>query len=123
MEKICDSCVLRHLSEACPYKGVISDDLLYGCYRFVKVSEPFNKQGKPTRCNECRFFFRKARADAEDKSFIMCGCVPSFTQKIKPVNNCRNFKPIRKSKKKARMPGKFDNRRNNGNNANWKNKS
>ncbi len=104
MNEVCENCAVRN-TERCPYSvREVPENLEFGCYRHVKRVEPYNaKQCRPTRCANCRFLFRKSRAELADKSFIMCGCVPSMTQKILPVPNCPNFKPLRRKQAVKRM--------------------
>lgn len=96
MSRICDTCAVCR-TKRCPYEnGEIPVDLEYGCYRYVKLVLPYNTKKQPSRCAQCRYFFRKSREESHDKSFIVCGAIPSLTQKIEPVPYCPNFKPLRR---------------------------
>ena len=114
--KICDICAVR-ATKLCPYT-IINNEIVqsctipevvtqYGCYRYTKLLPIFNKKGNPTYCRECRFLFKKSAEEVDNKSYIMCGCVSSLVQKIEPVSNCPNFKPLRK-KVKERISDKVN---------------
>lgn len=58
------------------------------------------------RCGECRYLFRKARADMNDKSYVNCGAVADKVVQIKPTPDCKNYKPLRKSQYRKRWKSK-----------------
>lgn len=108
MEKICGTCAVFGTGR-CPYSnGKIPENLEYGCFRYVKILPLHNENQQPSSCGKCRFLFRKAKADMADRSFVMCGCVASLTQKVKPSPNCPHFKPIRKKQAKKRLSKPFN---------------
>ena len=104
MENKCSECALRKTAR-CPYvEDGIPTNLMFGCYRFIKLpvlNQP--KNTKPTSCMHCRYLFRKAKAELADKSFIMCGAIPSLTRKILPIPSCPYFKVLRKNQARKRQ--------------------
>ena len=102
MEAICATCAVCNTAR-CPYQGkMIPTEVVFGCYRYVKISTPPNQKGESTKCTQCRYFFRKARELSADKSFIMCGAIPSWTRRVTPVPHCPNFKPLRRKQRETR---------------------
>ena len=94
---MCETCAVRGQSR-CPYQKedvpVAIEE--HGCANYIKRPRPFNINGMKSRCIQCRYLFRKSRAEQGDKSFIMCGAIPSQVQRIQPIVCCPNFKPMRK---------------------------
>lgn len=98
--EICSQCAIQG-TKRCP---CLEYDSLpeFGCFRYEKQCKKFNQKGVPTSCGKCRFLFRKPRSESGDRSFIMCGAVSSMVQRIAPIPNCPNFRPMRKKQVQKR---------------------
>lgn len=111
MENVCKSCAMQG-TDRCPYfTGERPQSIEFGCFRYVKIVQAYNDKQRPSSCGRCRFLFRKPKEESADKSFVMCGCIPSLTRKVQPEPNCPNFKPIRKKQVQKRAFKKFKNGR------------
>lgn len=101
---MCKTCTCNG-QPRCPYqnKEVPVEIQKNGCSKYIKKSKPFNSTGMKTKCIQCRYLFRKKREEYRDKSFIVCGCLPSQTQRIAPVTCCPNYKPLRKKQMQKRF--------------------
>lgn len=106
MASLCELCAVRG-TERCPYKDG-SQDLENGCYHYIKRVEPCNEKRKPSKCGNCRFLFRKAKAALGDKSYVMCGAIPSLVQKIQPSPHCPYYKQKRKKYQKKQTGRNFN---------------
>lgn len=84
----------------------------YGCAKYIKQPKPYNIAGEKSKCVQCRYLFRKPRGEMRDKSFIVCGAIPSISKRTQPVMNCPYFKPLRK-KQLAKRFYKHNNGKNN----------
>lgn len=101
---MCKTCTCNG-QPRCPYQKqeVPIEIQKNGCAKYIKKSKPYNAVGHKTKCIQCRYLFRKKREEYKDKSFIVCGCQPSQTQRIQPISCCPNYKPLRKKQLQKRF--------------------
>lgn len=101
---LCKTCASNG-QPRCPYQNseIPSEIQTNGCAKYIKQPKQFNVAGMRTKCIQCRYLFRKPREEQGDKSFIVCGAIPSQVKKIQPIVCCPNYKPLRKKQAQKRM--------------------
>ena len=101
---LCQSCA-GHCKPRCPFQKVAIPEEIqqYGCALYIHQPKPFNAVGAKTKCSLCRYLFRKKKSEMADRSFIVCGAIPSQVQRITPIPCCPNFKPLRRKQMQKRL--------------------
>ena len=100
----CETCAGK-CQPRCPFqKATIPTEIQeYGCALYVHQPKPYNVAGIKTKCRECRYLFRKKKSEMGDRSFIVCGAIPSQAKRTQPVPCCPNYKPLRRKQMQKRL--------------------